>query len=62
MYANSCQLKIESDKTKLKFKKIYLQVINIDYKYIHITWAYSETQPDNQDGASRRNNQQKAPY
>ena len=39
----------------------YLPIIDISYKYIHATWAYSETQPDNQDGASRRNNQLKVP-
>ena len=29
---------------------------------MHIAWAYSETQSDNQDRASHRNNQLKAPY
>ena len=39
----------------------YLQIISINYKYIHITWAYSETQADDRDGASPRNNPQKTP-
>ena len=40
----------------------YLQIINISYKYIHITSTYSESEPDNHYEASRRNNQLKAPY
>ena len=35
MHANSCQLKIELDKNKLKKNKKYFQIINISHKYIH---------------------------
>ena len=35
MHANSCQLKIELDKNKLKQIKKYFQIINISHKYIH---------------------------